>query len=106
NLAFTASGPADIHFYGSRVAIALRRRALFVSTRVDGMPLVPVGATCALGMVGIARAALELCAQIRAGELPEPERIYVPLGSGGIDAGLAVGLALGGVRTTVIAVAV
>src|SRR5690606_15071873 len=44
--------------------------------------------------------------QIQAGELPEPERIYVPLGSGGIAAGLSVGLAFAGLTTRVVAVSV
>lgn len=106
NLAFTASGPSRIYFYRSRIELALRRPSLFLSRRSGGAAVVPPGATSALGMVGIVRAALELCAQVRAGELPEPARVYVPFGSGGIAAGLTVGLALGGVRTTVVAVAV
>ncbi|WP_437323754.1 1-aminocyclopropane-1-carboxylate deaminase/D-cysteine desulfhydrase [Sorangium sp. So ce381] len=109
NLAFTASGPASIRFYPSRAALALARPSLFLPLRArddDGAAIVPLGATSALGMVGAARAALELGAQIRAGELPEPARVYVPLGSGGTAAGLAVGLALGGLRSRVVAVAV
>lgn len=109
NLAFIASGPTSIRFYPSRLELALARPSLFLPLRArdgDGAAIVPLGATSALGMVGAARAALELCAQVRAGELPEPERVYVPLGSGGTAAGLAVGLALGGLRSRVVAVAV
>ncbi len=105
NLAFTASGPTRVRFYPSRISIALRRPALFgVGGR--GRAVVAPGATTALGMIGSVRAGLELCAQIRAGELPDPERIYVALGSGGTAAGLSVGLALGGSRATVAAIAV
>jgi D-cysteine desulfhydrase len=57
-------------------------------------------------MVGLVRAGLELGAQIRDGLLPEPERVYVALGTGGTAVGLSVGLALAGVRSTVTAVAV
>ncbi|WP_437903122.1 pyridoxal-phosphate dependent enzyme [Sorangium sp. So ce327] len=109
NLAFTASGPASIRFYPSRLELALARPSLFLPLRArddDGAAIVPLGATSALGMLGAVRAALELGAQIRAGELPEPARVYVPLGSGGTAAGLAVGLALGGLRSRVVAVAV
>jgi D-cysteine desulfhydrase len=106
NLAFTASGPTEVRFYPSRVAIALRRPSLFGVGKGSGLALVAPGATSALGMVGSVRAGLELAAQIRAGELPEPERLYVAFGSGGMAAGLSVGLALGGVRTTVAAIAV
>jgi D-cysteine desulfhydrase len=57
-------------------------------------------------MLGVVRAGLELSGQIRSGVLPEPERIYVALGTGGTAIGLSIGLALGGVRTKVVAVAV
>ncbi|WP_437500426.1 1-aminocyclopropane-1-carboxylate deaminase/D-cysteine desulfhydrase [Sorangium sp. So ce1099] len=109
NLAFIASGPASVRFYRSRLALAFARPSLFLPLRArdgDGAAIVPLGGTSALGMVGAVRAALELCAQVRAGELPEPGRVYVALGSGGTAAGLAVGLALGGLRSRVVAVAV
>jgi D-cysteine desulfhydrase len=105
NLAFTASGPTEVRFYPSRIAIAVRRPALF-GVGGGGRAVVAPGATSAIGMIGAVRAGLELCAQIRAGELPEPDRIYVALGSGGTAAGLSVGLALGGSRATVAAIAV
>ncbi|WP_433927668.1 pyridoxal-phosphate dependent enzyme [Sorangium cellulosum] len=109
NLALTASGPTSIRFYPSRLELALARPSLFLPLRArdaEGAAIVPLGATSALGMVGAARAALEVCAQVRAGELPEPARVYVALGSGGTAAGLAVGLSLGGLRSRVVAVAV
>ena len=51
-------------------------------------------------------AAHELAAQVRAGELPEPEVVVVALGSGGTAAGLAVGFEQAGLRTRVLGVAV
>ena len=105
NLAFTASGPTTVRFYPSRVAVALRRPSLF-GVGKGSLAVVAPGATSALGMIGSVRAGLELAAQIRAGELPEPDRVYVAFGSGGMAAGLSVGLALGGARTTVAAIAV
>jgi D-cysteine desulfhydrase len=106
NLAFTASGPTQVFFHPSRIALGLRRPWLFGVGPTGGRAVVPPGATSALGMIGLVRAGLELGAQIRAGELPAPDRIYVALGSGGTAAGLSVGLALAGVRTEVAAVAV
>jgi D-cysteine desulfhydrase len=106
NLAFTASGAARLSYYGSRTAMALRTPSIVIGGRAGGLPVVPPGATSPRGMLGLVRAGLELCAQIQAGEIPEPERLYVALGSGGTAAGLAVGLALGGVRTRVVAVGV
>jgi D-cysteine desulfhydrase len=107
NLAFTASGPTRVFFHPSRVALVLRRPWLFgVGPAGGGRAVVPPGATSALGMIGLVRAGLELGAQIRAGELPSPDRVVVALGSGGTAAGLSVGLALAGVRAEVAAVAV
>lgn len=106
NLAFSASGPTSILFYGSRTSMALRRPAILLGAREHGVPVIPPGATSPLGMIGTVRAGLELAQQIRDGELPEPERLYVAFGSGGTAIGLAIGLALGGARTQVVAVAV
>jgi D-cysteine desulfhydrase len=73
----------------------------------DGdVPVIPPGATSPLGMMGTVRAGLELAEQIHGGAVPEPDRIYVALGSGGTAIGLAIGLSLGGIRTPVTAVAV
>jgi D-cysteine desulfhydrase len=105
NLAFIASGPATITFYRSRVALALRRPSALTGPRVDGAPVIAPGSTTAVGMIGMVRAGLELAAQVRAGELPEPDRVFIAFGSGGSAVGLALGIALGGLRTRVIAVA-
>ncbi|APR85219.1 D-cysteine desulfhydrase [Minicystis rosea] len=106
NLAFTASGPSAIFFYGSRVSMAVCRPAVLLCARESGAPVLPPGATSPRGMIGTVRAGLELAQQIREGAVPTPDRVYVALGSGGTAVGLAVGLALGGVRTEVRAVAV
>ena len=57
-----------------------------------------------MGTLGFVNAGLELAAQIEAGVLPSPVRIYVGCGSGGSAAGLALGLALAGSDARVIAV--
>ena len=51
-------------------------------------------------------AAYELADQVRAGLLPEPSSLYVPVGTGGTQAGLVVGLRLAGLRTRVVGVLV
>lgn len=105
NLAFTASGPTELHFYPSRLRLALSRPRLFLQQSHRGAAVIPPGATRPEAMVGLVRAGLELAEQINQGELPCPERVYVALGTGGTAAGLAVGLGMGGVHTTVHAVA-
>lgn len=105
NLAFIASGPTTITFYGSRTALVLRCPAVVIGREVGGVPVIAPGSTTPVGMIGMVRAGLELAAQVRAGELPEPERLYIAYGSGGSAVGLAFGLALGGLKTSVVAVA-
>jgi 1-aminocyclopropane-1-carboxylate deaminase/D-cysteine desulfhydrase-like pyridoxal-dependent ACC family enzyme len=63
---------------------------------------IPLGGSTALGTLGHVNAALELAEQVAAGELPEPARLVVPLGSGGTAAGLALGLSIAGLSTTVL----
>lgn len=77
-------------------AVAARRRAM----------LIPPGGSSPLGALGFAGAALELAAQVAAGECPAPERIYVALGSSGTMAGLLVGTALAGLGAEVVGVRV
>lgn len=104
NIAFVASGPTDITYYGSRTTLGLRSPGLFLRSSVGGAPVIPPGATTPRGDVGMVRAGLELAEQVAAGELPAPERIYVSFGSGGTAVGLALGLAWGGLRPRIIGV--
>ena len=62
---------------------------------------IPPGGTSPLGMLGHVNAALELAAQVARGEVPEPETVVLPVGSGGTAAGLALGLEIAGLRTGV-----
>jgi 1-aminocyclopropane-1-carboxylate deaminase/D-cysteine desulfhydrase-like pyridoxal-dependent ACC family enzyme len=83
------------------VPLALARR-LFAK----GVLYVPVGGSNVLGAMGYVDAARELAAQVRSGEMPEPDLIVVTLGSGGTAGGLAAGLAAEKMKTRVVAVAV
>jgi D-cysteine desulfhydrase len=67
---------------------------------------VTAGGSNVAGSMGYVDAARELAAQVRAGAMPEPDLLVVTLGSGGTAAGLVAGLALEGLRTRVVAVAV
>ncbi|HSO35156.1 MAG TPA: pyridoxal-phosphate dependent enzyme [Labilithrix sp.] len=66
--------------------------------------VVPPGGTTPLGTLGFVSAGLELAADVRAGRMPAPQRVYVALGLGGSAAGLGIGCALGGLRTEIVAV--
>lgn len=68
--------------------------------------LIPPGGSSWRGAVGFVNAAFELAAQIEAGELAPPERLYVANGTMGTAVGLALGLALAGLSTEVQAIRV
>jgi D-cysteine desulfhydrase len=83
------------------------RRALLGTSADRGAPYpIPVGGSTPLGTVGFVAAAFELRAQVERGELDEPRRIWVALGTGGTAAGLALGCKLAGLRSRVVAVRV
>jgi D-cysteine desulfhydrase len=65
---------------------------------------IPAGATTPLGNIGYVTAALELADQVKAGAVPEPDRIFVAAGSCGTAAGLVAGCKLAGLRSRVVAV--
>jgi D-cysteine desulfhydrase len=65
-----------------------------------------IGGTTPAGVLGWVEGGLELAAQVATGEVPAPARVVVPAGSGGIAAGLLVGLRAGGLDTIVHAVRV
>lgn len=68
--------------------------------------LLPAGGSSPVGALGYVEAALELAAQVRAGALPEPAHVVVPVGTGGTAAGLALGFQIAGLRSRVFGVVV
>lgn len=99
---------ARVHYRQGQMAAVLGVRSLARKIRREGESPFPInpGGTSRLGTLGYVNAALELAEQVRAGVLPEPDRIYVALGTGGTAAGLVAGLRLAGLRSRVCAVRV
>ena len=95
---------ARLHYGGNVRGTVLR--ALGILARHPGTRVVPTGGSSPRGVLGFVDAGLELADQVRRGALPEPKRIYVALGTGGTVAGLAAGLALGGLGSVVVGVLV
>jgi 1-aminocyclopropane-1-carboxylate deaminase/D-cysteine desulfhydrase-like pyridoxal-dependent ACC family enzyme len=95
--------PCDTEAEANRTA-----RILALQGRGARLPpyRVPGGGSSPLGVVGFVNAALELAAQVRAAEIPEPDYLYVALGTMGTAAGLALGLAAAGLRTRLVCVRV
>ncbi len=65
---------------------------------------IPLGGSSPVGNVGYIDAALELEHQVEQGILPEPARIYVPLGTMGCAVGLLLGLRLTRLKSRLVAV--
>ncbi len=84
----------------SAAPLALARRV------ARGARLITVGGSSVVGSMGYVSAARELAAQVRGGELPEPEVCVVALGSGGTAGGLAAGFEAEGLSTRVVGVCV
>jgi len=68
--------------------------------------LIPPGGSSVIGNLGYVAAAMELAEQVRAGEMPRPDYIFVPAGSLGTIAGLVTGLALARLETWTAGIAV
>jgi len=68
--------------------------------------IIPLGGSCARGIVGFVNAAFELKEQIDAGLLPEPKYIIVACGSYGTAAGLMLGCKAAGLQSIIVPVAV
>ncbi len=68
--------------------------------------VIPMGGSSWLGAVGFVNAGLELAAQVAAGEIRRPDRLYVAMGTMGSAVGLALGLALAGLDTEIHAIRV
>jgi D-cysteine desulfhydrase len=66
--------------------------------------IVEVGGSSPLGNVGLVNAAFELKEQIAAGKMPEPDLLYIALGTMGSAAGLMLGVKAAGLKTVVVSV--
>ena len=64
---------------------------------------VPLGGSSVLGCLGYVCGALELAGQVKAGECPAPDLIYLPCGSSGSTLGLDLGLSLSGLPARIVA---
>jgi 1-aminocyclopropane-1-carboxylate deaminase/D-cysteine desulfhydrase-like pyridoxal-dependent ACC family enzyme len=105
--AMLAAG-AEIHplRFGATAVAAIPALAARLRLRGRRPYVIPPGGSNLAGTLGYVEAGLELARQMEAGVLPEPDAVFVALGSGGTAAGLAVGLAAAGVTSRVVGVRV
>jgi len=92
-----------VRFGGNRASRVSTLRRCLLGRRCW---VVPMGGSSWLGAIGFVNAGLELADQINAGEIQQPDRIYVATGTMSTAAGLALGLALSDLPTEVHAVRV
>ncbi len=99
---------ARLHPASSYASAAKEMAQLVVKLKLWGQRpfVVPAGGSTVHGTLGYVNAGLELAQQIDAGLCPDPASVYVACGSCATAAGLALGLAAGGVKTRVVAVRV
>lgn len=90
----------DPHPVGSMAATAPRAASILR----PGDYFLPPGGSNVTGTLGYVHAVTELVDQIRAGLLPEPDRIVAALGSGGTVAGLLAGVLREGLASRVVGV--
>lgn len=83
-----------------------RQAIAAVSHLLDAGALIPPGGTNVCGSLGYFDAACELAAQVKRGEVPEPDWIVLPFGTGGTAAGLLAGVNATGLRLTILGVSV
>jgi len=102
NLAADAALGAEVRRFPS--VIEAHSEALREAKERGDTYVIPPGGTTPLGTLGFVSAGLELARDVESGRMPAPRRVYVALGLGGTSAGLAIGLALAGMKSEVVAV--
>ncbi len=100
---------AELHYYKNTFALKAAAVCRFL---LDGIMtgrfpmIIPPGGSSPLGITGYVNAAFELKRQIAEGTSPEPDYIYVALGTMGTAVGLMLGLRAAGLKSRVIPVRV
>jgi D-cysteine desulfhydrase len=77
-----------------------------MALRLRGMRWIPAGGLSTLALLGHVNAGLELAEQLAKGDAPRPDRVFVPFGTGGTAAGIALGLRIAAVELPLTAVRV
>jgi D-cysteine desulfhydrase len=109
NLLMSYHCGAELHEYPGKRSLVLGTLGLLLWNRLrygTAPQVIPPGGSSALGTVGFVNAAFELKEQVERGEMPEPDVIYVPLGTTGTAVGLILGLKAAGMRSRVVPVRV
>jgi len=106
NLLVNLANGVDMNLSSSMVTVPLTEVRCIIKNGFKNTYITPPGGSSALSTLGYVNAALELKEQIANGLLPEPDFIFLPLGTGGTMAGLVSGCKLAGLKTRVVGIRV
>jgi len=109
NLLYSHVCGAELHHYKNEMAMYMPTliRLLGRFLRYGKFPYIILpGGSSPIGAVGYVNAGFELKEQIARGLLPEPDQVFVPLGTMGTAVGMMIGLRAAGLNTHVVAVRV
>jgi len=100
---------AEIHHFKNEMAAYIPTTIIFLRKKLKQgkIPyIIGPGGSSPLGTIGSVNAGFELKEQIASGLIPEPDKIYLPLGTMGTAVGLTIGLKAAGLKTRVVSVRV
>lgn len=95
---------AELRYFQSQKQVEVGVAKLIRSMPDDPPYLIGAGDSSVLANAGFVNAAFELKEQVEAGVLPEPDYLYVAMGSMGSAVGLTLGIKAAGLKTQVVAV--
>jgi 1-aminocyclopropane-1-carboxylate deaminase/D-cysteine desulfhydrase-like pyridoxal-dependent ACC family enzyme len=107
NLLMTYYCGAELHHQRNKQLLILATAYQLIRHKIKNgrLPLFISGySTSPLGATGFVNAAFELKEQVMAGEIPEPDYIYVGKGTGGTTAGLMLGIKVAKLKSRVVSV--
>jgi len=100
---------AEIHHFKNEMAAYIPTTIIFLRKKLKQgkFPyIIGPGGSSPLGAIGYVNAGFELKEQVASGLMPEPDKIYLPLGTMGTAVGLTIGLKAAGLKTRVVSVRV
>jgi len=108
NLAGFLAAGAKVHYCSNTRDAYRYSRRLFneLKSKEEAPYFILSGGTCGLSNVGHVNAAFEIAEQVKAGLLPEPDTLFVAVGTCGTISGLIAGLKIAGLSTRVVGVRV
>ncbi len=109
NLLMSHTCGAEIHHFKNEMAAYISTSILFIRKKLKQRTfpyIISPGGSSPLGTIGYVNAAFELKEQVARGLMPQPDKIYVPLGTMGTAVGLTLGLKAAGLKPQVVSVRV